>query len=445
VPGIGIAVVAKDRVVLAKGWGFRDCGKKLPFTPQTVVPIASNTKLFTAVAAGMLVEEGKLAWDAPVKQFVPSIRFYDNQLDATVSIRDMLGHRTGITRHDMIWYKSDFTRKELFERLRYLEPKEPIRQLFLYNNMMYAGAGYAIELLSGKAWEAFVQGRIFDPLGMSSSVFSIDALVAAPDHGVPWTERRDLRPGDGLWNTASARGPYRLFVADPEHGRVGFFGTIRENGKPAILALRLAIVDREIAEVEALVARSEEGARRLEALGQPHPVFSAAAPPMPREALVETANLYFVGLEGNDGKGVYPFTDDCDRIENGKQTTNHPAEPKRDVDIEALGCRQQFETGFFRFVTRIRDRRFVVVDQERGLVLAFVFFDHAGNVPAVTLSDGRTVPIDVKEPWTWEIAELFKIESGRIRRIEAAIERAPYGMASGWSTWEEGLSGEPRY
>ncbi len=191
VPGIGVAVVAKDQVVLARGWGFRDYGKKLPFTAQTVVPIASNTKLFTAVAAGMLVEEGKLGWDAPVKEFAPSIRFYNDQLDATVSIRDMLGHRTGITRHDLIWYKSDFTRKELFERLRYLEPKEPIRQLFLYNNMMYAGAGYVIELLSGKPWEAFVQERIFDPLGMSSSVFSIDAMVAKPDHGVPWTERRD--------------------------------------------------------------------------------------------------------------------------------------------------------------------------------------------------------------------------------------------------------------
>jgi CubicO group peptidase (beta-lactamase class C family) len=191
VPGIGVAVVAKDQVMLAKGWGFRDYGKKLPFTPQTVVPIASNTKLFTSVAAGMLVEEGKLAWDAPVKQYVPSIRFYDDQLDATVSIRDMLGHRTGITRHDLIWYKSDFTRRELFERLRYLEPKEPIRQLFLYNNMMYAGAGYAIELVSGKTWEAFVQERIFDPLGMSSSVFSIDDMVAKPHHGVPWTERRD--------------------------------------------------------------------------------------------------------------------------------------------------------------------------------------------------------------------------------------------------------------
>lgn len=191
VPGIGVAVVAKDQVALAKGWGFRDYGKKLPFTPQTVVPIASNTKLFTSVAAGMLVEEGKLAWDAPVKQYVPSIRFYSDPLDATVSIRDMLGHRTGITRHDLIWYKSDFTRKELFDRLRYLEPKEPIRQLFLYNNMMYAGAGHVIELLSGKTWEAFVQERIFDPLGMSSSVFSIDDMVAKPHHGVPWTERRD--------------------------------------------------------------------------------------------------------------------------------------------------------------------------------------------------------------------------------------------------------------
>ena len=95
-------------------------------------------------------------------------------------------------------------------------------------------------------------------------------------------------------------------------------------------------------------------------------------------------------------------------------------------------------------MTRIRDRRFVVLDPERGLVLAFVFFDHAGNVPSVTLTDGRAVPIDVSQPWTWEIAELFKIENNLIRRIEAVIERAPYGMASGWSTWEEGLSTEPR-
>jgi CubicO group peptidase (beta-lactamase class C family) len=191
VPGIGVAVVAKDKVVFARGYGYRDYGAKLPFTVKTVVPIASNTKLFTATAAGLLVEQGKLDWDKPVRQYVPGIHFYNDQLDATVTIRDMLSHRTGITRHDTIWYKSDFTRKELFERLKYLEPSQPLRQTFLYNNMMYAGAGYVVELLSGKSWEDFVRERILQPLGMASTVFSIPDLQTQPEHGVPYTERRD--------------------------------------------------------------------------------------------------------------------------------------------------------------------------------------------------------------------------------------------------------------
>src|SRR5207248_11274509 len=154
-------------------------------------PIASNTKLFTAVAAGMLVEEGKLTWDKPVRESVPTVRFYNEQLNNTVTLRDMLSHRTGITRHDLIWYKSDFTRKELFERLKFLEPSQPMRQTFLYNNMMYAGAGYIVELLSGKPWEDFVRERLFGPLGMKSTVFSIDDVLKQPDHGVPYNERRD--------------------------------------------------------------------------------------------------------------------------------------------------------------------------------------------------------------------------------------------------------------
>jgi len=95
-------------------------------------PIASNTKLFTAIAAGMLVQEGKLTWDKPVRDSVPSIRFHSDQLNNSVTLRDMLSHRTGITRHDTIWYKSDFTRKQLFEKLVFLEPQEPMRQTFLY-------------------------------------------------------------------------------------------------------------------------------------------------------------------------------------------------------------------------------------------------------------------------------------------------------------------------
>jgi hypothetical protein len=256
-----------------------------------------------------------------------------------------------------------------------------------------------------------------------------------------------LELGDGLWNTASALGIYKLYVADPQAGQVGFFGTIRENGTPAILALRLKVEAGRICEIETLVARDEAGAQGLEKLDGPHPVFLETIPladRASRKELIETANIYFKGLERNDGKGVYPFTDDCSRLENGKQTTNNPSEEARPFDVGALGCKEQFEIGFFRFVTRIRDRRFVAVDQERGLVLAFVFFDHAGNIPTVTLTDGRTIPIRVARPWTWEIAELFKVEKGLLRQIEAVIREAPYGMNSGWSSWEEGLSSRAR-
>jgi CubicO group peptidase (beta-lactamase class C family) len=190
-PGIGVGIVVGDKLVFAKGYGYRDYEKKLPFTPGTVCPIASNTKLFTAVASGMLVDEGKLTWDKPVRESVPSIRFYNEQLNNSVTLRDMLSHRTGITRHDTIWYKSDFTRKELFDRLKYLEPQEPMRETFLYNNLMYAAAGYMIELQSGKPWEQFVRDRILNPLEMKSTGYTIGHMVEQPEHGVGYTERRD--------------------------------------------------------------------------------------------------------------------------------------------------------------------------------------------------------------------------------------------------------------
>ena len=256
-----------------------------------------------------------------------------------------------------------------------------------------------------------------------------------------------LELGDGLWNTASDLGTYKLYMADPQAGQAGFFGTIRENGTPAILALRLKVENGTMSEIETLVARDETGAQQLEKLDGPHPSFLETIPlaeRASRESLIETANAYFTGLEQNDGKGFYPFTEDCNRLENGKQTTSNPSEEPRPFDVAALGCKEQFEIGFFRFVTRIRDRRFVVIDQERGLVLSFVFFDHAGNIPTVTLTNGQTIPIGVKRPWTWEIAELFKVEKGLMRQIEAVIAECPYGMNSGWSSWQEGLSTQAR-
>jgi hypothetical protein len=274
-----------------------------------------------------------------------------------------------------------------------------------------------------------------------------------------------LELGDGLWHTVEALGKYKLYVDDPEKGQVGFFGTLKESGLSIILALRLKVETRQISEVETLVARSEEsgahsrrGSQWLDKIGTPHTVFLQNIPPADRasrEDLLKTANMYFSGLERNDGKGTYPFTDDCNRLENGEQTTNNSHQsglPRSDIqrvpglyDIKALGCKAQFETGFFRFVTRIRDRRFTVVDRERGLVLAFVFFDHAGNIPSVTLTNGTVMRVGPGAPFTWEIAELFKIEKGKIRRIEAVLEQAAYGSTSGWSKWEHAISSRPEW
>src|SRR5437773_10286937 len=190
-PGIGVGIVVRDQLVFAKGYGYRDYQKKLPFTPTTLCQIASNSKLFTAVAAGMLVEEGKLSWDKPVRESVPTIQFYNDQLNDNVTLRDMLSHRTGVTRHDSIWFKSDSQGQELFDKLKYLEPRQPMRESFLYNNLMFSAAGYVIELKSGKTWEQFVRERIFEPLNMGATTYSISEMVKYPDHGVPFREKRD--------------------------------------------------------------------------------------------------------------------------------------------------------------------------------------------------------------------------------------------------------------
>ena len=190
-PGAGVAIIYKDKVVYKKGFGYRDYGKKLPVTENTLFQIASNTKLFTTVAAGLLVEDGIFSWDKPIKESVPELEFYNNQLNNQVTLRDMLGHKTGISRHDMIWFQSDFTRKELFERIHFLEPSKPIRQDFIYNNLMYSAVGYSIELRTEKTWEEFVTEKILTPLEMNSTVFSIAEMQKSNDFGVPYNEVRD--------------------------------------------------------------------------------------------------------------------------------------------------------------------------------------------------------------------------------------------------------------
>ncbi len=247
-----------------------------------------------------------------------------------------------------------------------------------------------------------------------------------------------LNLNEGLWGTANGLGKFRLYTDDPAAGEVGFIGVVKEWDRPAILVLRLKVENRKITEIETIVNRDIPGATALDKIATPDPVLTATVPlaeRASREDLTRIANMYFSGLERGDGKGVYPFTPDCNRIEGGTQTTNNPAldAPRPySYPIFSMGCEAQFKTGFFKFVTRIRDRRFMVVDRERGLVFAFVFFDHNGTVKTLTLNDGSVFPESLRHPFTWEIGVVFKIEKGKIRFIQGVPTQAQYGLKSGW-------------
>jgi hypothetical protein len=259
---------------------------------------------------------------------------------------------------------------------------------------------------------------------------------------------------DGLWNTMSGKGTYRLLVPDVEAQSVAFLGSIQEMGTGAAIGLRLKIRNNQITEAEQFIQRSPNAASGFERIGY---TWTEPIPPaerLSREQLIATADKYFTGMASNDGKGDYSFfADDCHRIESGANSTNTPVaagkqrpDPKTATGYSGnWGCREQFESGLLHFVTRIRDRRYVAVDPERGIVVGFGFFDHsAGDTRNFETPDGRKVTAGPTDPYTWEIYELFRIEKGKIRQIEAIMERAPYGMNAGWSAWEDGMSQRAR-
>jgi hypothetical protein len=268
--------------------------------------------------------------------------------------------------------------------------------------------------------------------------------------GVRYTENGQEVPlGEAIWVTNTGLGTYKNYFADPEAGQVAFYGTIHEGNNFDILALRLKIVDGKIAESEVIVARPSGGAgagvtaqpaANLEKVGKPNPLWSKVIPKserMSREDLIKTANKYFTGLQKNDGKGDYPFTDDCNRLENGMQTTNMTAPMGGQAadspmaKVSAMGCKGQFASGLYNMVARIRDRRFLLVDPVHGAVTTFVFFDHDGRKPPAVTYEGKTVQANGLL-WTWEISESFKIEKGQIRFVEAVLTQAPYGMKPNW-------------
>jgi CubicO group peptidase (beta-lactamase class C family) len=191
VPGLAIAVVQDGKVILSKGYGFRDVEKQLPVTPKTLFAIGSVTKSFTVSVLGALAEEGKLEWDKPVREYLPAFRLSDPVATEHMTPLDLVTHRSGLPRHDLLWYGSSFTRREMFDRLRYLEPSKDFRELYQYNNLMFMTAGILASEIAHAKWEDLVRKRIFEPLGMTSSNFSVRDSQKADDFAQPYEEIKE--------------------------------------------------------------------------------------------------------------------------------------------------------------------------------------------------------------------------------------------------------------
>lgn len=191
VPGVAIAIVKDDRVVLAKGFGVRELNKPAPVDEQTLFAIGSSSKAFTAASIAMLVDEGKLKWDEPATKHLPGFQLFDPYTTRELTIADLLTHRSGLTRGDLLWYGSTHDRSEILRRVRYLKPSWSLRARYGYQNIMFLAAGQIIPSIAGKTWDEFIRDRIFNPLGMKSSTTSIKAFANSPNVATPHSKIND--------------------------------------------------------------------------------------------------------------------------------------------------------------------------------------------------------------------------------------------------------------
>lgn len=260
---------------------------------------------------------------------------------------------------------------------------------------------------------------------------------------VKLVENTEVTPiGKGLWQSATG-GPtdFRVYVADPVAGQVGFMGVIEENGKPTILGARLKVVEGKITEIDHLVVHSD-GRPLSPHMAKPRPGLVEPVRPserVPRDEMLRIANSYYEALVQDDGK-VAPFADECQRRENGGTTANDqeqtPEEAKKDdfSVFRKMRCGEQLSTGVMSYITDINRRRLLAVDEEMGLVFAFSVFRHVGEpkvmkiigVPGITERPNAWGPFDLPA------AHVFKIRNGRIYEIEAIGYMARHGTKTGW-------------
>jgi CubicO group peptidase (beta-lactamase class C family) len=194
-PGVAIAVVKGDDILHQNVYGLRDIENDLPLTADTRFAMASVTKSFTAMSVALLVDEGKLEWDKPVREYMPEFILDDPYVTQHVTVRDMLSHRTGLPQHDMAVWRLDISLAEFIERMRHFKFNATFREKFQYNNLMYYATAYLVEKISGQKWADFVQERIFAPLGMTASNFQPEPPQSDQFNAVGYRVDRDDEGG----------------------------------------------------------------------------------------------------------------------------------------------------------------------------------------------------------------------------------------------------------
>src|SRR5712692_3088429 len=242
VPGASVAVVQGDEVIYLKGFGVREQGRDEPVTPETLFAIGSTTKAVTTTAMAMLVDDGKIGWDDPVRKHLPFFRLADPLADENVTLRDLVCHRTGLSRHDMLWYGSPWGREEIVRRIAQVKLDKSFRSTYQYQNIMYLAAGLAVGAASNSTWEEFVQERILDPLGMTGANFSTTVAEKAPDHATPHRKKEETIEGipwRNLDNVAPA-GSINAGVRDMSRWVRFQLGGGTFEGKPLLSAANLA-------------------------------------------------------------------------------------------------------------------------------------------------------------------------------------------------------------
>jgi hypothetical protein len=279
-----------------------------------------------------------------------------------------------------------------------------------------------LEQMAERYLEALVSGN------PKNAPFSADAIFAENNQRLPL--------GEASWCTIDRLGRYRHYFSDPETGRVGLIANVYENGSGCIFVLRLIIEDNLIIDAEQFVIRDRFGSELYERIGKPDPIWLEPIPISQRqshEALEAVSYMYFQALERNDGAGIYPFMDNCQRLEHARPTVNRPknegyGHAETSVDFVTLKAKEQYELGLMAFVTRIRDRRAAVVDVERGAVLGQSCYDFDGTLKTIHFNNGDTweIPPYFRTPRTHQAIEGFKIINGSFRYIEMTFLEVPF-------------------